>query len=237
MKANEIEAFLHEETERVKTEGQAWAFVSSGVPMQAFTNEAKDRMRVMAMVALIEEVQIEQIEPILRINFHSDARYGLQEGILWAIFMHSLSGLRRSDLINGLRQVAKLVSSYGNSFSSGPMRFQWPRPAKGEGIRRRTVETVQAALGDPPILAEPWGPREQDTEPPCAMAPDAHVSEVDSSPADPSRGDPSGGEAGEIDEQDTEPPDTEPPDTEPPNTPAPATECSNTDAPDVDASV
>lgn len=147
MTRGDLEAFLRNETQGLTTDSEAWHFAFDKVAMQAFVSEPKDRMRVMAMVALLNGIKPEHVEPILRTNFNGDARYGLQDGVLWAVYMHSLSGLRESDLISGLHQVASLTQSFGSSFSSGPMRFQWPRPGEPPGIRRRTLETVQESLG------------------------------------------------------------------------------------------
>ena len=152
MKRGELESLLRAACpDATEAEDQCWKLTVSGVPMMCFSNESKDRMRLIASVAFLADVADDRLPQLLRANFNGDACYAIHEDLLCAVFLHSLSGLTETDLLSGLRQVAERVQSFGTSYSSGTMRFQWPRPmpdAPG-GVRRRTVEAVQRSLRRP----------------------------------------------------------------------------------------
>ncbi len=151
MNKQELEDFLKGagESFRPLTE-EGWTVEALGVPVQAYVNVAKDRMRVMAAVSLVENVPPEQALHLLRSGFHSDARYGIYGETLYAVFVHALSSLCESDLRVGLRQVTELAQSFGTDYSRAPMRFQWPRPSPEEaqrgGVRRRTEDAVRKSV-------------------------------------------------------------------------------------------
>jgi hypothetical protein len=147
----ELEDFLKGASDsfRVLTE-EAWACEVQDVPVHAYLNVAKDRMRLMATVSLVDDVPPERALHLLRSGFHSDARYGIYGDTLYAVFVHSLSSLCDSDLRLGLRQVTELAQSFGTDYSRGLLRFQWPRPNPEEsqrgGVRRRTEDAVRKSV-------------------------------------------------------------------------------------------
>ncbi len=83
-------------------------------------------------------------------GFHSDGRNAIYGDTVYAVFVHSLSGLVALDLRAALRQLAELAESYGTDYSLTPLRFQWPRPnpedAQRGGVRRRTEDAVKRSV-------------------------------------------------------------------------------------------
>jgi len=151
VKRLELEDFLTAAAETIRplTE-EGWTMESHGVPMQAYVNVAKDRMRIMATLGELDELDLGRAHHLLRGGFHTDARYAIYGDTVYAIFVHSLSSLCESDLRVGLRQVAELAQAYGTDYTSSPMRFQWPRPnpedAQRGGVRRRTEDAVKRSV-------------------------------------------------------------------------------------------
>jgi len=145
MTKEEFEQLIAEDaTFHERVQDEQWVIVTYGVEMRVFTNKGKDRMRIMAPVAFNEKASEEHLRRALSSNFHSDARYGLREDKLYALFIHALSSLHETDLRSAIRQVAELVRSFGTTYSGGLLRFQWPRPEpESGGMRRRSVEQVQ----------------------------------------------------------------------------------------------
>ena len=151
MNRQELEDYLKEASTSFRhlTE-EAWALEMQGVPLQAYLNVAKDRMRLMAAVSMGDDVPPARALHLLRTGFHSDARYGIYGDTLYAVFVHSLSSLCKSDLRVGLGQVTELALSFGTDYSGGLMQFQWPRPspedAQRGGVRRRTEDAVRKSV-------------------------------------------------------------------------------------------
>ncbi|MBW2453878.1 MAG: hypothetical protein JRI68_05190, partial [Deltaproteobacteria bacterium] len=151
MNRQELEDFLEAsgETVRPLTE-EAWTLEAHGVPLQAYVNVAKDRVRVMAALGSVDDLEPGRALHLLRSCFHTDARYAIYGDAVYAVFVHSLSSVCESDLRTGLRQVAELAESYGTDYSRSPMRFQWPRPspedAQRGGVRRRTEDAVKRSV-------------------------------------------------------------------------------------------
>jgi hypothetical protein len=109
----------------VKGEAGCWQFTSHGVEMVCVTDEQHDRMRVMTPIARLEDMQAEEVVACLQANFDRalDARYCLQDGLLWGAFLHPLRALSEELFESALRQVAGLRHNYGTSYSSGELVF------------------------------------------------------------------------------------------------------------------
>jgi hypothetical protein len=148
MTKEELEASLQSVATRVRrTDDERWMFVAHGVHMQCFCSLAKDRMRIMAAVSYVEDVQPDQWNSLLRASFHSDARYAIHESTVFAVFLHPLLRLSKTEVVNALKQVATLAQTFGKRFAGGRMKFDWPRPRSDDAqIRRRTIEAVQRQL-------------------------------------------------------------------------------------------
>ena len=66
-----------------------------------------------------------QMSRMLRANFHSalDAKYSVYEGFVVSVFTHPLRELTESQLLDAMRQVAKLAETYGTTYSSTGLIF------------------------------------------------------------------------------------------------------------------
>lgn len=92
------------------------------------TDERADRMRIMMPIRPFDPEQVEDLRLAL-IALHAnydralDARYALQDGVLWSVFIHPLGSLTSDDFANALRQVQTLRKSTGTTYSSGDLLF------------------------------------------------------------------------------------------------------------------
>jgi hypothetical protein len=102
-----------------------WTFMYAGVRMRLITDEEYDRMRIFAPITDLENLEEDQVMAMLHANFDRalDAKYALWQGGAWSIFTHPLADLSRDQLIDAVRQVASLVHTFGNGYSSMDIGF------------------------------------------------------------------------------------------------------------------
>ena len=115
-----------------------WSFVVDEQKILVITDEKADRMRIIAPVINSDKLTQKQLTRIMQANFDSalDARYAIAKGILWSAFIHPLSLLSDEEFLIGLGQVTNLITSYGNSYSSGALIY---RGGDSESLRKREL--------------------------------------------------------------------------------------------------
>ncbi|MFQ5701333.1 MAG: hypothetical protein ACE5HU_05760 [Acidobacteriota bacterium] len=102
-----------------------WAFEYDGVPMLVVTDEAHNRMRMIAPVADASELEPERMRTLLEANFDRalDAKYSIFRDTVWSCFTHPLHELGEGELEEALHQVARLRQNYGGSYASTDLVF------------------------------------------------------------------------------------------------------------------
>ena len=115
-----------------------WRLVVDGKQVLVITDEKADRMRIISPITKSGELTQKQLYRIMQANFDSalDARYAVAKELLWSAFIHPLSSLSDRDFLIGVGQVVNLVSSYGDSYSSGALIF---RGGDSNGLEKREV--------------------------------------------------------------------------------------------------
>ncbi|MCU7960007.1 MAG: hypothetical protein KZQ58_08420 [gamma proteobacterium symbiont of Bathyaustriella thionipta] len=95
------------------------------VKMAMISDVKHDRMRIIAPIVEYSELTAEQKDAVMQANFHTalDARYATSEGVLYAAFIHPLSPLSQTELEDALKQVSTLALTFGDSYSSGSLRY------------------------------------------------------------------------------------------------------------------
>jgi len=114
-----------DDTDELKEADEAKA---EDVVLMVITDERADRMRIMTPIQEFDPEDDDDAELaviLLRANFDRalDAKYALNNGILWSCFVHPLSTLSESDLDNALGQVQTLKKNTGTSYSSTDLIF------------------------------------------------------------------------------------------------------------------
>lgn len=111
----------------VDADGEAnrWLVEFGGYRMLVVTDEAADRMRIMAIVASYDDLRVRDFRVLLAANFDRtlDARYATAGGYLWAVYLHPLAELTADQVAEGLRQVAALARNYGTSYAASDLSF------------------------------------------------------------------------------------------------------------------
>ena len=104
--------------------------------MVVLTDDRADRMRLMMPIRKFDPRKAQDLRLAL-IALHSnydralDARYALQDGVLWSVFIHPLESLTEGDLKNGINQVRALRKNTGTTFTSSELLFG-SAPPEGE---------------------------------------------------------------------------------------------------------
>lgn len=96
-----------------------------GISVYLISDPENDRMRIVAPIAMVADVNPRVSNLLLRANFHStlDARYAVSDGVIYAAFLHPISSLSPDLLESALAQVLSLAKTFGSTFSSGKLHF------------------------------------------------------------------------------------------------------------------
>jgi len=115
-----LAGYLERIVDDLDGEAGDWSFEYGGVKIRLIADEEYDRVRIMAPIARIEDLEEQQVLATLHANFDRaiDARYAMWQGGVWSVFAHPLGELSREQLISAIRQVSSLVRNFGTSYSS-----------------------------------------------------------------------------------------------------------------------
>lgn len=117
-----LESYLTE----LEGENGFWRGNRSDVPVFVFSDDEHDRMRLMAPIGVVEELDPELLHVLLQANYDRalDARYAMRNKELWAVVVHPLATLATDDLPSLFDQVVMLVKNTGTTFSSTELVFR-----------------------------------------------------------------------------------------------------------------
>ncbi|MCB0612358.1 MAG: hypothetical protein KDC75_03600 [Phaeodactylibacter sp.] len=125
MDNKKMEKIFKKEAIELEGEPGAWMAYFSDRILLVITDERNNRMRVFTPIVEEEAASATQMSRMLRANFHSalDAKYSVYEGFVVSVFTHPLRELTESQLLDAMRQVAKLAETYGTTYSSTGLIF------------------------------------------------------------------------------------------------------------------
>jgi hypothetical protein len=111
----------------VDLEGQPgfWRGMREEVPIYVFSDDANDRMRIMAPVGELKESDPKILEVLLHANYDRalDAKYALRGLEVWAVCVHPLATLAPDDFASFIEQVVRLVKNTGTTYASSDLVF------------------------------------------------------------------------------------------------------------------
>lgn len=147
----EVAASLREAVRRIDPTAE---FSQSGatfrvnmVPITLIYDINVDRMRLLAPVRPLDEIEPEIMIRMMQANFESalDARYAVAQGIVWSTFVHPLSSLTPDEFGSGLGQTVNLVTTFGSAYTSGAIIF-----GGGDGVtqERELIDELQEKSSD-----------------------------------------------------------------------------------------
>jgi len=138
-------------------EGQSgfWRGTRDEVSVYVMSDDAHDRLRIMAPVGELKEVEAPFLEVLLHANFDRalDAKYAMRGPEVWSVAVHPLATLAPDDFASFLDQVVKLVKNTGTTYASSELVFL---------AHAGDEESGEAESPPPPREAEsPPPPREE----------------------------------------------------------------------------
>ena len=125
MTQTEMKRIISEIAEDVKGDTDNITFYYNNANLALLSNQAANRMRIVAPVVSAKDLNEQQILATLLANYHLalDARYAIGDGVLYAVFIHPLKELTEEQLVSAVRQVATLRNTFGTSYTSGELSF------------------------------------------------------------------------------------------------------------------
>ena len=102
-----------------------WKFELGEAVVFVVTDQLHNRMRIMTPITQLDSIPSEVTEVLLAANFDRalDARYCLNDNVLWSAFLHPLAELSDHQFLDALKQVVTLSKNYGGSFTSSDIVF------------------------------------------------------------------------------------------------------------------
>jgi hypothetical protein len=102
-----------------------WRGMRDDVQLFVLSDDSHDRMRIMAPIGELEEVEPELLKVLLQANYDRalDARYAMRGKEVWSVSVHPLATLAPDDFASFLDQVVRLVKNTGSSFASSDLMF------------------------------------------------------------------------------------------------------------------
>lgn len=103
-----------------------WRGMRQDVPVFVFADDSHDRMRIMAPVGVLEDMDKDLLHVLLQANYDRalDARYAMRNNELWAVVVHPLATLATDDLPSMFEQCVALVKNTGGTFASTDLVFR-----------------------------------------------------------------------------------------------------------------
>jgi len=125
MNNEQLETLLTQQVDSIKGTSGRWEISYEKLPMMVVTDETNDRMRIIAPIVSVDQLDKEVLLDCLSANFHSalDVKYAISNDILWCVFIHPLSPLTELELQSAIEQVYYGTATFGSTYSSTPLLF------------------------------------------------------------------------------------------------------------------
>ena len=102
-----------------------WKFKIGEALVFVITDESHNRMRIMSPNVDIASISQDEWLVLMSANFDRalDARFCVNDNVLWSAFIHPLQELEPQQFLNALDQVITLAGNYGTTYSSTDIVF------------------------------------------------------------------------------------------------------------------
>jgi hypothetical protein len=102
-----------------------WRGMRGDVQVFVLSDEAHDRMRIMAPIGELKDVEVGVLQLLLEANYDRalDAKYAMRGTEVWSVCVHPLATLAPDDFGAFLDQVVTLVKNTGSTYASSDLVF------------------------------------------------------------------------------------------------------------------
>jgi len=120
-----LEKVLNSKIDTITGDLGRWQAVYNSVPLIIITDETNNRMRIIAPITEVSQLDEDLLLDCLTANFHSalDVKYAISNDLLWSVFIHPLRELSDNEITSAVDQVAAAALTFGTTFSSTPLLF------------------------------------------------------------------------------------------------------------------
>ena len=112
-----------------------WRGVREDVQVFVLSDDSHDRMRIMAPIGELKELETDVLQQLLEANYDRalDAKYALRGKEVWSVSVHPLATLAPDDFASFIDQVVRLVKNTGSSYASSDLVFGAGHPGDPDG--------------------------------------------------------------------------------------------------------
>jgi len=102
-----------------------WRGVREEVQVFVLSDDSHDRMRIMAPIGELKELEADVLKMLLEANYDRalDAKYALRGKEVWSVSVHPLATLAPDDFASFIDQVVRLVKNTGSTYASSDLVF------------------------------------------------------------------------------------------------------------------
>ncbi len=102
-----------------------WKFEFGESLVFVITDESHNRMRIMSPVVELDSETDKVFQVLLEANYDRalDARYCINNDVVWSAFLHPLAELNDRQFVDALDQVVTLKKNFGTTFTSSDLVF------------------------------------------------------------------------------------------------------------------
>ncbi len=102
-----------------------WKFKFADRLVFVITDANHNRMRIMSPITELDGLQDQELQILLAANFDRalDARYCMNDDLIWSAFLHPLEELSEGQFLDALNQVVTLAKNFGTTYTSSDLIF------------------------------------------------------------------------------------------------------------------
>ncbi|MCI4667079.1 MAG: hypothetical protein MRZ79_02890 [Bacteroidia bacterium] len=128
MNNSSLEKVLTQQADSLAGSSGQWQILVKDLMIYVLTDEANNRMRMIAPIIYEEDLTDEMKTKALIANFHTalDVKYAISEGVVWTAYIHPLKELSESQVVDAVKQVYQATATFGYTYSSTDLVFPAP---------------------------------------------------------------------------------------------------------------
>lgn len=125
MSVPQMDKIFRSAADSVQGDQGRWQIKYKDIWIYVITDVNNNRMRIIAPIAKVDELEEKHFIKSLEANFHTalDIKYAISDGLMWSIFVHPFKELTAGQLTDALSQVYSGVATFGYTYSSGDLMF------------------------------------------------------------------------------------------------------------------
>lgn len=125
MTTSAISKILDSYLTELEGEDGFWRGMREDVQIFVLSDDAHDRMRIMAPIGELKQLDPEVLQELLEANYDRalDAKYALRGKEVWSVSVHPLATLAPDDFASFIDQVVRLVKNTGSTYASTDLVF------------------------------------------------------------------------------------------------------------------